>query len=167
MVRALIGISLIIATYLQAMHAPPTLERRLERAVLNSDIAMVEKIFAQENPDLTACYGENQENILIRAINGNFSALGVVKILLEKGVDINAIATDGNTPLFQAIFLNQASIALLLLDNNADITRQIKIYGHSPATPLGLAEHFCLDAVVKKILEKQESMKLTLKKEHE
>ena len=48
-------------------------------------------------------------------------------MLLEAGADVNAIASDGLTPLFAAASMGHPSIALALINAGADVNIQSKV----------------------------------------
>ncbi|KAI5812828.1 ankyrin repeat-containing domain protein, partial [Pyronema omphalodes] len=58
----------------------------------------------------------------------------VVRILLEKGANINTPDNNGETPLSRAAVLGKAGMARILLTNNADINRR----NNKGKTPLAL-----------------------------
>ncbi|XEC97517.1 ankyrin repeat domain-containing protein [Paenibacillus tarimensis] len=59
------------------------------------------------------------------AIAGNnIDVVNVVEVLIQKGAEINAVDSNGHTPIQAAAFEGNLEIAQLLIDNGADISRK-------------------------------------------
>jgi ankyrin repeat protein len=97
----------------------------------------------------------------------------LVKLLLEKGIDVNTPDSSHTTPLHVAVSHNQLEIAQLLLDNKANINTQDKcLYSHKKKvftcfhcnlgnhTPLHLAVKFNRLDMVKLLLARKASPSL-------
>jgi serine/threonine-protein phosphatase 6 regulatory ankyrin repeat subunit B len=75
---------------------------------------------------------ENQEQLIDACCKGNTE---IVEELVNNGVDINTVDTDGDTPLHEACFGGHVNVIKLLLGNKADIN----IANKDGNTPLHLA----------------------------
>jgi ankyrin repeat protein len=84
------------------------------------------------------------ESYLHKAIH--YGAKDLIKVLLDKGADINIIDISGNTPLHLAVSIKNLDMAKYLLDNKASIEKKNR-YGR---TPLFLA---CSNEIDKKMVK--------------
>lgn len=82
--------------------------------------------------DLFAC-NEYGDNALHYAVDNN--RIDLVKLLLNKGLDVNKKGQGGDTPLHNAVVYNRLSMVKLLLDHGADLS----ITNDHNQTPLDIA----------------------------
>jgi ankyrin repeat protein len=75
----------------------------------------------------------------------------VVKLLLEKGADMEYKSNSGWTPLWRAAEMGHEAVVKLLLEKGADVESKGGYYG---LTPLSWAAENGYEAVVKLLLEK-------------
>ena len=68
------------------------------------------------------------EKLLVSACRNH---IGIVKILLSRGVNVNAVCTEGGTALIDSIQFKKVDIFKLLLENSADVDLQ-DVNGNSP-----------------------------------
>ena len=95
-------------------------------AVRSNDVRAVEKLIAAD-PELVKAQDRAGSTPLHHA--AGFGTLATMKLLLEKGADVNAANRRKSTPLFWAIY-DEAKVRLLL-DRGADINAKT-IDGRSP-----------------------------------
>lgn len=69
------------------------------------------------------------------------SVIDIAKALLEAGSDVNAIASDGMSPLYYAAYSENPEMITLLLDANAKAT----LKGDDDRTPRDIAELYMSD----------------------
>src|SRR6185312_16352696 len=97
------------------------------------------------------CEGQIGTPLTIAASNGR---IGVAKLLLAKGADINFRTDEGSTPLHDAAFRGQAEMVKFLLDHHAEINARRTRVTRSPSiweeggTALHEAVQFGRDEVV-------------------
>lgn len=68
----------------------------------------------------------------------NFNPIPQVEQFIKAGADLNKIDSKGNTPLANAIWLEDVRLVMLLLKNGANVNQLIS-YGTGMATPLTIA----------------------------
>ncbi|RFU26911.1 hypothetical protein B7463_g9427, partial [Scytalidium lignicola] len=90
---------------------------------------------------------ENLHSLANKVLKDGHEA--VVKLLLEKGADVNMVDEDGRTPLFYAVQLEYKTIIKLLLEKGADL--EMKDY--NGWMPLFYAVKYGRKAIVKLLLE--------------
>ena len=105
---------------------------RLEREKLaiaesNTAESNTEKAVVESTPELN-------DDLLNAAINGN---LELVKELMDKGADVNAVDKDGVTSLHWVTYNGWADIVKVLIDNGADVNAE----NDNGVTPLLIAEN--------------------------
>lgn len=62
----------------------------------------------------------------------NANSLEVVKYLVEKGANVNAVDNSGNTPLLNVISVANPEVAKYLIEQGADVTVKSKNYNSTP-----------------------------------
>ena len=107
---------------------PPAQEPRLLIAAHQGDVALVRKLLdAGESPHQQSTEPPNKGRTALHYAAGGSrykpkgQHLEVVKLLLERGADVNAKADSGYTALHVASGLGQAEMVELLLQRGADI----------------------------------------------
>ena len=94
--------------------------RALGQAVLQDDMEITKKLLvAGVSPDAMAPGSSGLTPVLTIAVTKRNEDL--VHMLLERGADVNAQGTNGNTALMCAAFAGQREMVELLLDNKADV----------------------------------------------
>jgi ankyrin repeat protein len=141
-----LGVSLILficplASGMELPEVPNELELELEKCVAAGNLDKTKELLTKE-PNLHALYGAEKESILIRSINEHEDSPEIVKLLLAQGVSANLPDTGGTTPLLKSLLISRSDIALILLDNNADIKPSIKLYNGIPVNALEIAKTF-------------------------
>ena len=96
----------------------------IELAVL-SDQAEIVRVLARHMP-----VQGYRPSLLHQAAKQGYG--GVAQFLIEAGIDVDVKDHDGNTPLHYAAYYNQASVARVLIANNADIWRENSHRGRFP-----------------------------------
>jgi ankyrin repeat protein len=71
---------------------------------------------------------DNKTPLFVAAEQGN---LGVIKVLLDKGADVNAQSGSYCNALYAASFNNRKEVVTLLLDKGADVNAQGENYGNA------------------------------------
>src|SRR6266702_3604032 len=71
------------------------------------------------NPDAENDEGETPLNLVSRGYGPEQDCVGIARLLLERGVDVNARKKDKTTPLHSAAFEGMLKIARVLLDHGA------------------------------------------------
>jgi len=72
------------------------------------------------NPDAENDEGETPLNLVSRGYGPEQDCVGIARLLLERGVDVNARKKDKTTPLHSAAFEGNLEIARVLLDHGAN-----------------------------------------------
>jgi ankyrin repeat protein len=150
-----LGVSLILficplAGGMELSQVPSQLELDLEKYVAAGNLNETKELLTKK-PNLHALYGPEKESILIRSINEHEDSLEIVKLLLAQGVSVNLPDTGGTTPLLKSLLISRSDIALILLDNNADIKPSIKLYNGLPVDALEIAKTFNFPNVINRI----------------
>ena len=87
-------------------------------AVADNDIESLERLL-REGADINAAKGKYETSILMEAaVRGN---LAIIKLLLERGANVNQADRDGWTALMGATVEGRIESVKLLLDNGADV----------------------------------------------
>ena len=123
-------------------------ESPLHFAIINSNISCIEELITAENINQFSPEGFTALHLICDNEAGdpefNKENIDIIRLLLDKGADINIKAT-GNfanfTPLIFAIYCNNADIARFLLEKKADINTFSLLKTLGPHTPLSLAIH--------------------------
>jgi 3-keto-disaccharide hydrolase/Ankyrin repeats (3 copies) len=106
----------------------------LYQAVAQGDVvtanAMLKKL-----PNVVNKKSPNNRRDTLLHIASARGRIGIVKLLLSKGADINVTNADSNTPLHRAAYYNKKDIVALLIKNGADRT----IKNKNGKTPLRIA----------------------------
>ena len=86
------------------------------------------------NSDSLALKKHDISNALmdVRFSDTSGRSLEIVKLLLERGADVNSNNVIGVTPLHLAVTFNNVELARLLLENGADIDRKDNYYSMTP-----------------------------------
>ena len=124
-------------------------------AVEKGDLGKVKALLASDPSLVNARHPSNKATPLIFAII--YAKGEVAKLLLEKGADVNARASNGHTALHYASAYGLIDIVKSLLDNGASVNFDVKdsAEGDDPGcTPLLYAAENGQLAVVKLLLEK-------------
>ena len=104
----------------------------LRMAVAEDDIEFLERLL-REGVDINAVKGEYKTTILMEAaVRGN---LGIMRLLLEKGANVNMADKDGWTALMGATVQGRVKPVKLLLENRADVAAE----NHNGETALVIA----------------------------
>ena len=98
-------------------------------------------------PAFTTDWGEGQSRLHIAAVNGNDD---VVRVLLERGADINARTSTQRTPLHIAVEKWHDEVVRMLLERGADVNAR----NMWQATPLHIAAFHGDDEVARMLLER-------------
>jgi hypothetical protein len=138
--RVLLGIILAPIFLAGIAHADNSLNNNLYRAIVALDKAKVEKLIAQgadvnaKLDDPTDTFdGDPMLTIAVRFSSHEFQRLDVVKLLIDKGADVNAKEPNGNTPLHLADL--NAELVELLIAKGADVNIKNKL-GETPLQAL-------------------------------
>jgi uncharacterized protein len=107
-------------------------DEALRMAVFEDDLEWVERLLG-EGADINAAKGEYKTTVLMEAaVRGN---QGVMRLLLEKGANVNMADQDGWTALMGATVQGLVEPVKLLLENGADVSAK----NHSGETALVMA----------------------------
>jgi len=88
---------------------------------LRDDVNMVKELIKSNN-GINQKYWMYEETLLHWAARSDYQ--NVAKYLVEAGADIEALDSDGVTPLYNAILLNNLELARYLIDLGADTERR-------------------------------------------
>jgi ankyrin repeat protein len=107
-------------------------DEALRMAVFEDDLEWVERLLG-EGADINAAKGEYKTTVLMEAaVRGN---QGVMRLLLEKGANVNMADQDGWTALMGATVQGLVEPVKLLLENGADVSAK----NHNGETALVMA----------------------------
>ncbi|MGP0043531.1 MAG: ankyrin repeat domain-containing protein [Syntrophobacteraceae bacterium] len=107
-------------------------DEALRMAVFENDLEWVECLLS-EGADINAAKGEYKTTVLMEAaVRGN---QGVMRLLLEKGANVNMADQDGWTALMGATVQGLVEPVKLLLENGADVSAK----NHNGETALVMA----------------------------
>lgn len=107
-------------------------DEALRMAVFEDDLEWVERLLG-EGADINAAKGEYKTTVLMEAaVRGN---QGVMRLLLEKGANVNMADQDGWTALMGATVQGLVELVKLLLENGADVSAK----NHNGETALVMA----------------------------
>jgi len=90
----------------------------LRRAVIDNDLTKIREVIDSVGPNVY-CSAPTRHTLLHNACV--MDKTDIVRLLLEKGADVNVTNTSGATPLHIACFNGKTDIARVLLDHGADI----------------------------------------------
>ena len=121
------------------------MSREALRAILKGDINKLDE-FIQQGLDINETTEKEKWNYLHRALITRSAPKEMVKHLISCGVDVNAIDSFGNTPLYYAARLKNGEIIKLLLDSKANVNHVNKD-GISPLRELFSKKPFDYNSV--------------------
>jgi len=107
-----------------AVEKPDPIE--LDQAVMGNDVEAVKELLRRD-------VHINARNMRVAVRNGYTE---IVRLLIEKGADVNIQAFDKSTPLMEAVFICNIEITRLLINGGAEIT----ISNNAGETAISLAE---------------------------
>jgi ankyrin repeat protein len=109
---------LIFVGVLSCVQNSPEVDQiKFALAAVNGDIFTVKKLVERGGIDLDAKNGKIGPALTSAAYGGHGE---LVKLLLEKGANINVRDENGLTPLMNAAIAGQAEVVRILLERNAD-----------------------------------------------
>ena len=93
-------------------------EPAIVQAIRNGDIQQIQQFLDQEVGDVSAIKDCDGMNLLHHAVWQE--QLEIARLLLDRGIDVNATDAGGTTPLHQAVGMRVRILIPLLLDRKAD-----------------------------------------------
>ena len=123
------------------------MSREVARAIFKNDVAKFDSLI-ENGVDINSITDQEGWNFLHRALLAvsNPPSLEMVKHLIDKGVDVNAIDCYGNTPLHYAARLKAPDLIKVLLDAGSHID-PVNFEGVTPLRETLLVKPFNLDAI--------------------
>ena len=111
----------------------------------------MENLIAQgANPHIKRKNGESLLHLVVKLLCSSSEAKQrqVIRDLLRKEVDLNAVDAEGNTPLMLAVKLDKPTIVALLLELGSDPS----IRNNAKKTPLDLARESSNEPIIKLLM---------------
>ena len=91
----------------------------------------------------------NPNSLLEDMVSNSVTDRDVIRLLLRNGADINHLSDQGNTPLLDAIKLDNRVLVKLLITNGADVNKT----GSSGQTPLQLAKQLQNGSIIRLLVK--------------
>ena len=130
------------------LQAQPQLsENALRMAVKKDESRLIQELLRRKDGSLAML----QSGVTPLGLAASEGSVNVARLLLESGVEVDAMSKDGATPLEEASIRGITPIVLLLLDHGAKVNH---VNNDSGATSLYAAAAFGRDEVVKLLLER-------------
>jgi len=103
---------------------------------------LLEAVYAGWMPDMSGTGIELEDIYPGWKPNGRETGVHIVRVLLEHGAEVNAVSAEGCTPLLAAICYQATEIALLLMEQGADVNQHGKMSRDCEEdTPMTVAPH--------------------------